>query len=65
MNYRKLKGRIIEKYGTMSAFADAIGESKQCVSRLIRLKRLSTLTISKWAKALDICVEDIGPYFFT
>ena len=31
--YNKLRGRIIEKYGSQSAFADEIGRSQVSVSR--------------------------------
>lgn len=65
-DYGKLKGRIIEIYDSYGAFADAIGMSRQYVSKLINNKGKFTIsTIEKWRIALNISVEEIGTYFFT
>ena len=36
--YNKLRGRIVEKYGSQSAFADKLGRSQVSVSRKLQCK---------------------------
>lgn len=63
--YRKLKGRIVEKYGTMAAFADALGLSKQSLSLKMTGKvGLSQEDIEQWSELLDIQQEDYGIFYF-
>lgn len=63
--YPKLRGRITEKYGTISAFADALGVSKQAVSQKLNKHLGFTVgNIEKWSELLDIQQEEIGVYFF-
>ena len=63
--YRKLKGRIVEKYGTMGAFADALGLSKQSLSLKMTGKvGLSQEDIELWSELLDIDQEDYGVFYF-
>ncbi len=63
-NYNKLKGRIIEKYGTMGAFAEELGISKQILSqRMTNRTRLSQEEIVKWAKMLGIQQDEYGLFF--
>lgn len=65
-DYSKLKGRIIEKYDSQSAFADAIGVKVQSVNAKLRGRvSISKADIIKWSQALDIETNDIGAYFFT
>lgn len=62
----KLRGRIIEKYGTLGAFADAAGCSNSFLSQYMNGKAsLDQRTIDKWVALLDILDEDIRAYFFT
>lgn len=62
---RKLWGRIAEVYGTQSAFAKAIGVSKQAVSKaLAGCSSMSRNKIEEWSIALGIPKEEIGNYFF-
>lgn len=64
--YRKLRGRIVEKYGTATEFADKIGLSKTSLSlKLTGKTGFSKDDIEKWCDALDIDYADIGQYFFT
>ena len=64
-NYSKLRGRIIEIYGSLGAFAEALGVSRQTVSNLITGKRQFTAnTIESWIEKLDIPATEIGIYFF-
>ena len=63
--YRKLKGRIVEKYGTMGAFAEALGLSKQSLSLKMTGKvGLSQEDIELWSELLDIPQEDYGIFYF-
>ena len=64
-NTSKLKGRIIEKFGTQNAFAAATASSKTYVSLYMNGKvYLDQRTIEKWADALDISCNEIPVYFF-
>lgn len=66
-DYRKLKGRIIEKYDSYKNFADAMGYA---IDNLVSRKMTNQNTrwtvddIPKVCKLLDIPIEDIGLYFF-
>lgn len=65
LKYAKLRGRIIEKYGTLSNFADQLGVSITIVSRKMHSKvGFSKADILKWCELLDISLEEIGSYFF-
>ena len=65
MNYSKLKGRIIEKFGSQEAFAKKIERSVVSVSKKMNGKSSFTRNdIILWAKELDIPVSEIGDYFF-
>lgn len=62
----KLRGRIIEKYGSQNAFASTVKNSVSFVSQYLHGKKsLDQATIDKWANALDISVADIPVFFFT
>lgn len=64
-NYSKLKGRIIEKYGSMTNFSEELGVSKQALSRKINGNiGISRTDILKWCELLDIEQSEIGIYFF-
>lgn len=66
MTYNKLKGRIIEKYGTASAFAAKLEKSKVSVSAKLHGKiGFSKEEILAWCELLEIPKEEIGSYFFT
>lgn len=61
----KLKGRIIEIYGSQIEFAKAIGVTDTTVNYKLNGKRdLSQDDIAKWVKALKIPTQEIGAYFF-
>lgn len=65
-NFNKLRGRIIEKYGTQTAFAKAFGVSQNTFSRKMSNRtRFNTDDIIKIAKMLDIPGSEINEYFFT
>jgi transcriptional regulator with XRE-family HTH domain len=66
-NYSKLIGRIIEKFGTRKAFAEACGFSENTISQKLSGKMaITTQDIVKWSspELLDIATTDIPEYFF-
>lgn len=61
----KLKGRIVEKYGSQTEFAKAIGRTKAFVSYVINGKsQLTQEDVVDWANALDIAYDELHIYFF-
>lgn len=63
--YNKLRGRIIEKYGTQGKFAEALGVTETTISRKMNMATgFSKEDIVKWSKLLEISKEEIGDYFF-
>lgn len=66
IDYSKLIGRIIEKFGTRTAFADAMGLKLGALSsRLSNKARWQTEEYIKASELLDIPPEEIYAYFFT
>lgn len=66
-DYSKLRGRIIEKFGSIGAFADAYGVSKVTMSRKLNgLVRISPEDIVMMSKPdfLDIQPSEYHEYFF-
>ena len=62
----KLKGRIVEKYGTQGAFAEEVHCSLSFLSQYLNgKKKLDQPTMDTWMRALDIPVTEIHLYFFT
>lgn len=63
--YNKLRGRIVEKFGSQAEFSKEIGQSEQIVTaKLAGRSSFTQDNIIKWSKALDIDQNDIGSYFF-
>lgn len=61
-----LRGRIVAKFGTIGAFAEAAGCARSTISLYLNgNKDLKQATIEKWAKLLEIEDCDIPLYFFT
>lgn len=62
----KLRGRIVEKFGNVSNYANAIGKNKSSVTSMlngrVRIKREDIIT---FCKLLDIKNEEIVDYFFS
>ena len=64
--YNKLRGRIVEKFGSQAEFSKYIGQSEQIVSaKLAGNSSFTQDNIIAWSWALDIDQHDIGVYFFT
>lgn len=64
--YRKLRGRIVEKFGTNKKFAEAVGVSENSMSLKLNGKTgFSKEDMILWGKLLEIDVSEFGDYFFT
>ena len=64
--YSKLRGRIVEKYGTLTAFAEKIAISTNSLSKKMTGKTgFSQEDIRVWSELLDIDPSEYGEYFFT
>jgi len=64
--YNKIRGKIVEVFGSQREFAKAIGLSEQSVTAKLNGRTdLSQDDILKWADALNLEASDIGNYFFT
>lgn len=62
---RKLRGRIVEKFGTTGAFAKAIKCSRQSVyNKLNHTTDMSRNDMEVWMKALEIPQSEVCEYFF-
>lgn len=63
--YAKLRGRIIEKYGTIDAFGDKLKISKVQLSKKMNGRAgFSQADIVQWCKLLDIELSDVGSFFY-
>ena len=64
-DYSKLRGRIVEKFTTCTAFAEALGCSKPALSAKLRGTNSWKLAeVRKTCELLDIQPEEIHLYFF-
>ncbi len=65
-NFDKLKGRIVEKFGTREVFAEALGLKPGRLSeRLSGKMHFKANEITRAVELLEIDVSEIGEYFFT
>lgn len=63
--YAKLRGRIVEKYGSISAFSKAAGISMTAMSKKLNCKiGLSQSDIREWSVLLDIDASEYGDFYF-
>ena len=66
LDYSKLRGRIVEKFGKQGSFASAIGWSEKSVSEwLNNQKYWPHEAMIKAVEVLEIHESEIGTYFFT
>lgn len=64
-NYDKLRGKIIEKYRSISNFAKQLGVAQSGLYMIISSgKPLSSVKIIEMCELLEITQEEIGSYFF-
>lgn len=65
LHYKKLRGRIIEKYGTQEKFGEEIGISKTSLSKKMTGKSgFSQKDIIRWCELLDIDLKNVGEFFY-
>lgn len=65
-DYSKLRGKIIEKFGSQSAFAKVFGVSENTFSQKMNNKvRFNTDDMVRIVRMLDIPENEINDYFFT
>ena len=65
-NTKKLKGKIIEQYGSIERFTRVVSCSSDKVYKYFQGNGVLRQTdIDEWAKALEIDPEEIPIYFFT
>lgn len=65
-SYRKLRGRIVEVFGTQAAFSLELGLSKISVSKKLTGKtEFSQSDVEKWAGLLGIKRCEYGEFFYT
>lgn len=63
--FAKLRGRIVEIFGTQRRFAEALGKSEQTVISKLSGKMSFTMSdVQEWSRLLKIPLEEIGLYFF-
>lgn len=64
-DYSKLRGRIVEKYGTVSAFADAVHMHKAQISAKLNNKvDVTKRDIEHWSPLLGIELGEYGAFYF-
>lgn len=62
--YPKLRGRIIEKYGTLKEFFKLLSISQVQASKKINGKaQFSQSDMAEWGELLDIDLQEIGVFF--
>lgn len=63
--HSKLRGRIVEKYGSQGEFAKRLGRTEQSITaKLNGRSQFSQRDIVNWSNALEIEVSEVGFYFF-
>ncbi len=64
-NFKRLRGRIIEKYGSQAEFSKVLGISQNSLSKKMNSKtRFSSDDIVRITKLLNISNSEITSYFF-
>lgn len=63
--FAKLRGRIVEIFGTQRRFAEELGKSEVTVISKLSGKMSFTMNdIKEWSRLLKIPLDEIGIYFF-
>lgn len=64
-DFRKLRGKIVEKFDTQEAFAQQVGQTPTTISyKLNNKKPMTRSDIIEWSRVLSIEPDNIGKYFF-
>lgn len=65
MNRPRIRGRIVELFGSQQNFARHLGQTEQTVSKKLRGKAtFSQEDIIRWCEALQIPAGEVGEIFF-
>ena len=65
-NYSKLRGRMVEMFGTIGETAEAAGIRRDMLSMALNGRRAFTQAeIATLSATLEIPSEEVGLYFFT
>lgn len=65
-DFSKLRGRMVEKFGSVSGFSNAINCAIPTVSAKINNHiGITRADVMEWSQVLEIPPEEIGTYFFT
>ena len=63
--YKDLRGRIIAVYGTLGAFAEALGMSRTTLSNKMTNKvPITQEEMTVWSQMLNIPKEQFGNFYF-
>lgn len=63
--FAKLRGRIVEIFGSQRRFAEEVGKSEVTIVSKLSGKMSFTMTdVQEWSRLLQIPLEEIGAYFF-
>lgn len=63
--YKKLKGRIVERFGTIREFSRHVSASEQSISMKLHCKTgISQDDIIEWSGVLEIPRNNWAEYFF-
>lgn len=66
MYFRKLRGRIVEKFGSIRKFANVINITAASIyNKLAAKTEFSRVDILNWSRVLEIPIDSIGEFFFT
>ena len=66
-DYRKLRGRVIEKFGSLSAFAEVLGVTTNTISKKFTGKLpITARNIEEWSspELLDISPQEYYIFYF-
>lgn len=64
-SYNKLRGRIVEKYGSQKNFAKAIGISQNSLGKKMNcITQISQSDVEEWCALLDIERSEIPDFFY-
>lgn len=64
-NGAKLRGRIVEKYGTIQKFAEHTSRGNQFIGNVLNGKAVLTQPdMEEWIELLDIESDEVYPIFF-
>ena len=65
-DFSKLRGRIIEKFGSQAEFSKVLGVSENVLSKKMQNKvRFTSDDVTTISELLGIQQNEIGVYFFT